>query len=45
MVAGNPAKLIRVIDEQDPSLAMKYGEFADSCILPVVSDGLSGDCS
>lgn len=24
VVAGNPAKLIRVIDEQDPSLAMKY---------------------
>ncbi|CAG7871873.1 unnamed protein product [Brassica rapa] len=24
VVAGNPAKLIRVIDEQDPSLAMKH---------------------
>ncbi|KAF3564925.1 hypothetical protein DY000_02018930 [Brassica cretica] len=24
VVAGNPAKLIRVMDEQDPSLAMKY---------------------
>ena len=37
MVAGNPAKLIRVMDKQDPSLAMKYGEFVDSCILLVAS--------
>jgi serine O-acetyltransferase len=33
VVAGNPAKLIRVMEEQDPSLAMKHGEFADSYIL------------
>ncbi|CAN6873017.1 hypothetical protein HID58_089042 [Brassica napus] len=37
VVAGNPAKLIRVMDEQDPCLAMKYGEFVDSCILLVAS--------
>ncbi|CAH8390343.1 unnamed protein product [Eruca vesicaria subsp. sativa] len=29
VVAGNPAKLIRVIDEQDPSLAMKYDATKD----------------
>ncbi|WZZ85634.1 hypothetical protein YC2023_114213 [Brassica napus] len=30
VVAGNPAKLMRVINVQDPSLVMKHNEFADS---------------
>ena len=29
-MAGNPAKLMRVINVQDPSLVMKHNEFAAS---------------